>query len=277
MEKAKKALEEAAEAEERKEKAGTVGEERKEEASTVGEERKEEAGEDSGDEEEARIEKKMQQGLDVHTTPLWKTVICDLEAVKAGKEEPLVPGMLGSRQMETRYTLLREDLRRPMVQLRDGFGLRVEETQKEVDVTCKDLQQSVATLEEDLQEAKEAFEAKKVEVEEFRKEKMEEIKRKEKELKEAEEFVEDAKMNLETVIMTEQTTRSCCFSELLCNTMICVKENAKNFPHLLGRLLVKADEEKEKRRNNLAAILKKTKERRDVSDLERQTDAKKID
>ena len=74
-----------------------------------------------------KLEKKMQQGLDVHTTPLWKTVICDLEAVKAGKEEPLVPGMLGSRQMETSYTLLREDLHRPMgshsCQLRSGVAV----------------------------------------------------------------------------------------------------------------------------------------------------------
>ena len=268
VEKAKKAREEAAEAEERKEKAGTVEEGRKEEASTVEEERKEEAGDFSGDdEEEAR--NRLQKELDIHTTPLWRTVICDLEAVKAGSEEPLASGMLGSRQMETRCTLLREELHRPMVQLQDGFGLRVEEMKKEVDAACKDLGQSIATLEEDLQDAKEVFEAKKVELEEFKKEKMEEIKRKENDLKEAEDLVEDAQMNLGTVIMTEQTTRS--FSEVLRRTMICVKEIATGFPQLLGHLLVKADEEKEKRRPNLAAILKKTKERRGLSDLESET------
>ena len=47
--------------------------------------------------------------------------------------------------METRYTLLREELHRPMVQLQNGFGLRVEEMQKEVDATCKDFRQSIVT------------------------------------------------------------------------------------------------------------------------------------
>ena len=46
----------------------------------------------------------------------------------------------------TLYTLLREELHRPMVQLQDGFGLRVEEMQKEVDATCKDLRQSIVTV-----------------------------------------------------------------------------------------------------------------------------------
>ena len=260
-----------------KEKAGTEtgGDGKKETGTDTGGDGKEETGTEAGGERKEETDdveiEELQSKLDPHTTPLWETVIVDIDEVKQGKREPLIPAMLSSQSLGGKYTMMREALHRPMTQLEDGFGLKVNLLKEEVDDYGNELKQSITTVREDLNDAEEKYEAKKSEIEELEEEMQKELEKKRDEPKECKADVKDAEASLQTVLATEKATRS--FSEILRNTTVCLGEVVKSFPELLGRLFSQPDTEKEKRRLTLAAILRKATEKRE-SDLESETPKK---